>query len=132
MDANSKQRILNNIRRFASYMDAIPGLPFGIGLDPLIGLIPGIGDFAGVLISLYQVYLSSQFGVPFTLLGMMLLNIIIDALIGMIPAIGDILDVVYKANVYNLQLLENWLAKNDETFVREGKSGGQFVNKKPL
>ncbi|ORX99342.1 hypothetical protein K493DRAFT_313276 [Basidiobolus meristosporus CBS 931.73] len=132
MDSNSKQRLLNNIRRFASYMDAIPGLPFGIGLDPLIGLIPGIGDFAGVLISLYQVYLSTRFGIPITLIGMMLLNIFIDALIGMIPAVGDFLDVVYKANVYNLQLLENWLAKNDATFVREGTTGGQFVNRKPL
>ncbi|KAK9763674.1 hypothetical protein K7432_009430 [Basidiobolus ranarum] len=132
MDSYAKQRVLNNIRRFASYMDAIPGLPFGIGLDPIIGLIPGIGDIAGLLISLYQIYLSSLLGIPITLLGMMLLNVVIDAVIGLVPFIGDILDVMYKANIYNLELLENWLAKNDTTFVRQGNTGGQFVSKKVL
>ncbi|ORX89694.1 hypothetical protein K493DRAFT_174600, partial [Basidiobolus meristosporus CBS 931.73] len=72
-----------------------------------------IGDIAGLLISLYQIYMSAQLGIPVTLIGLMVLNVVVDAVIGLVPFVGDFLDVLFKANIYNLALLENWLAKND-------------------
>ncbi|KIO32278.1 hypothetical protein M407DRAFT_241529 [Tulasnella calospora MUT 4182] len=110
------QKLYNHCRTVAWYMDALPfvsqALPFRIGIDDVISLIPVWGDGIGFMLSLYQVYLAWLFGAPSFLLGRMLLNTIIDFFIGVIPVIGDFLDVIFKANLRNLALLEDWLIKD--------------------
>jgi len=91
------------------WLDSIPGSPIPIGLESIVGLIPQIGDVAGTLASLYQLYLSLWFAIPLWMIARMLINIVIDFFIGIIPGIGDIMDVIYKSNIYNLNLLEDWL-----------------------
>lgn len=119
------QRLYNHIRTLAFYLDAIPflgrRLPFNIGIDSIIGLIPGIGDYIGLMISLYALILMGLFGLPITLLAMMSFNIILDCTLGLIPIVGDAIDVAFHANLRNLRLLEDHLIRQD------GRCGaGQF------
>ena len=99
-------------------MDAaieIPGTKIKIGLDPLIGLIPGIGDGAGAVVSLYILYRAFQLGVPRSVLLRMAINIGIDTLVGSVPVIGDVFDVAWKANIKNVELIEKYTVAPNTT-----------------
>ena len=87
----------------------IPGTPFRIGWDPIIGLIPGLGDLVDTAFSAYLLFLASQFGLPKNVLGWMVFNIGLEAIVGSIPLIGDVFDAFYKSNIRNLALLEKHL-----------------------
>jgi len=108
------QRMYNHIRTVAFWLDAAPvladlGLPFRAGLDDIISLVPIYGDIASGVLQLYQVWLSFVFGVPPQILGYMLLNVLLDVLVGLVPLLGDFLDNLFKSNLRNLALLEEWL-----------------------
>jgi hypothetical protein len=109
-------RRLKRIRNLATSMDQIPGLPVKVGLDSIIGLIPVVGDLATSAISCYQIYLSRQLGVPKRVVFKMLVNCGIDFAIGSVPLVGDLFDVMFKANMKNCELLENWYKKNLHLF----------------
>ena len=98
------------IETLAYLMDgAIPIGRWSIGLDPLLGLVPGIGDLIGALISLVIVARAVQVGVPRIAIARMMTNIAIDTLIGAIPVVGDAFDFAYKANLKNLRIYEQCL-----------------------
>jgi Domain of unknown function (DUF4112) len=104
---------LNRIRKFSRLMDsaiAIPGTKFRIGLDPIIGLVPGAGDIVDTAFSAYLIYLATRFNIPRTTLGKMIYNISLEAVIGSVPLVGDIFDAFYTSNMRNLALLEEHLA----------------------
>jgi hypothetical protein len=84
----------------------IPGSPIRFGLDALIGLLPGIGDVVGGVISTWFLVTGARLGAPPAVLARMGLNVAVDALLGAIPLLGDLFDVGWKANVRNLALLE--------------------------
>ncbi|KAF8699898.1 hypothetical protein RHS03_06735, partial [Rhizoctonia solani] len=111
------QKMYNHIRTVAWWLDALPfltnaGLPFKVGVDDIISSFPVWGDIVGTVLSLYQVYLSWVFGVPMAILVRMIVNVVIDLFIGIVPFFGDALDVLFKANLRNLDLLEDWLLKD--------------------
>lgn len=83
-------------------------LPGGItlGLDGLIGLIPGVGDLLGALLSLWIVFLAYRHGASKTVLSRMVLNILIDMAVGAIPVLGDVFDFFWMANDRNIKLLQ--------------------------
>jgi hypothetical protein len=93
----------------------IPGTNIGIGLDPIIGLIPGVGDMIGGLISSYILVVAAQEGVPTSVLARMLGNIALDSLVGVVPVLGDLFDVGVKSNRRNVDLLDRYLAAPSET-----------------
>jgi hypothetical protein len=84
----------------------VPGTNWRFGLDPIIGLIPLVGDLATTLISLYIIATAAQMQVPKSTLARMGLNIMIDSIVGAIPFVGNIFDFAWKANAKNAQLLE--------------------------
>lgn len=85
----------------------IPGTRFGVGLDPLIGLVlPGVGDVITGAASLAVLVTAVRRGVPRVVLARMLLNVAIDVVGGIVPVVGDAFDVVWRSNVRNLALLE--------------------------
>ena len=88
----------------------IPGTGIRLGLDPLVGLIPGVGDAAGALVASYIVFEGLRFEVPPSTLLRMLANVAIDALVGTVPVLGDIFDVAWRANLKNVALIEHHLA----------------------
>ena len=84
----------------------IPGTNVRFGLDALIGLVPGAGDFATFLISGYMVTILAKNGASGFVLARMVLNVLIDSLVGAIPVLGDIFDVAFKANQRNMTLMQ--------------------------
>lgn len=96
-------------------MDNSIRLPTGhrIGVDGLIGLIPGVGDVLGAIVSSYFLMQATRFKVPGTVLARMLLNIVVETVLGAIPVLGDLFDLAYKANARNYRLLENYLDAPD-------------------
>jgi len=93
----------------------VPGTSMRFGLDPVLGLIPGLGDVAGAALSGYVVLLASQLGAPTTVIVRMLGNVVIDTVGGTLPLIGDLFDAGWKSNSRNLVLLERHLGKPEST-----------------
>jgi hypothetical protein len=84
----------------------IPGTRFRVGLDPLLGLLPGGGDFLGTALSAYIVIEAARMGLPRAALVKMVSNIMLDTVTGTVPVLGDLVDVTWKANTKNIELLE--------------------------
>ena len=93
----------------------VPGTSMRFGLDPVLGLIPGLGDIAGAALSGYVVLLASQLGAPTAVIVRMLGNVVIDTVGGTLPVIGDLFDAGWKSNSRNLALLERHLGKPEST-----------------
>lgn len=97
------------IRRISRLLDSkftIPSTSIKFGIDPLIGIIPGLGDLSSYIVSLIIIYTTKQKGGSGKLITIMMINSSIDALVGSIPILGTIFDVWYKANVRNLKLAQ--------------------------
>jgi hypothetical protein len=101
-------RILDNAVR-------VPGTSFRVGLDPLLGLVPGLGDVAGAALSGYVVLLASRLGAPATVIVRMLGNVVVDTAVGTVPVVGDLFDAGWKSNTRNLALLERHLGQPAST-----------------
>jgi hypothetical protein len=99
------------------YDDAfrVPILGIRIGIDALIGLIPGVGDMAGGILGGYGLVVGHRLGAPFPVMLRMLLNIAVDVLVGSVPLLGDIFDAVWKSNTKNRRLLERWVEEPHAT-----------------
>jgi hypothetical protein len=112
--AAEQQAILARLERFSRFTDSSIGLPFTrfkIGFEPLIGLIPGIGDLVGLAMSAYVLLEARRAGAGGGLMLKMLRNVGIDFLVGLVPVVGDAFDAVFKANVRNTRLLSAHLAE---------------------
>lgn len=108
---------LRRIRKIAKLLDTaigIPGTKLRIGLDPILGLIPGGGDLIGAAISAYMIYLATSFGLEKSKVKKMIQNIALETTVGFVPIFGDIFDVYFKANIRNLDILEQHLAQIDD------------------
>jgi hypothetical protein len=108
------------LRRMAWLLDDALKLPLGfrVGLDALIGLVPGLGDLVGGAASIYGLGVAWQLGAPPVVLARMVLNASVDALLGSIPFFGDLWDVGFASHRRNLAILEAWLARPDHTVGR--------------
>ncbi|HEY9909097.1 MAG TPA: DUF4112 domain-containing protein, partial [Thermosynechococcaceae cyanobacterium] len=87
----------------------IPGTPFRFGWDPIVGLVPGLGDVINTGFSVYVIFLAARFRLPRNVLGWMVFNVTLEAILGTVPLIGDAFDAYYKSNIRNLALLEQHL-----------------------
>lgn len=111
--SEAQQRaILARLDKFSRFTDSSIGLPFTrfkIGVEPLIGLVPGVGDVIGLAMSGYVFLEAQRAGASKEVKRRMLRNIGIDFVGGLIPVFGDAFDAVYKANSRNTRLLRNYL-----------------------
>jgi hypothetical protein len=108
---------LRRLRRISHLLDnaiPIPGTKYRIGLDPILGLIPGGGDVISSIFAGYVVFKSAQMGVPQETLVKMAANIVFDTVAGTVPVAGDLLDVAWKANVKNIELLDAHLGSPEQ------------------
>jgi hypothetical protein len=96
------------LRRFARVMDnavKIPGTNRGFGLDAVLGLIPGFGDAAGAIFSLWVIVGALRHRVPFRVVSRMIGGILVDLTVGAIPIVGDVFDFLFTENIQNVELL---------------------------
>jgi hypothetical protein len=103
---------LQRVARLAYWLDdrfRIPLTRRRIGVDGLLGLVPGIGDTATALIASYIVLEAARLGVPKHMLARMLANVGIDYVIGLVPLVGDLADLAWKANRRNARMLRDHL-----------------------
>ena len=112
LDSEAKTARLKRIRSLSHLLDnsiTIPGTRYRFGLDPILGLVPGGGDFASFLFSAYIIWEGAQLGVSQETLTRMLSNVLFDTIAGTVPVFGDFVDVTWKANTKNVALLEDHL-----------------------
>jgi hypothetical protein len=102
-------RNLDTLRRWSALLDnafRVPGTNIRFGLDPIIGLIPGIGDLSTPVLSVFILVHGARLRVPKIVLARMVLNTLIDFVVGAVPVLGDLFDFGWKSNAWNLALLE--------------------------
>jgi hypothetical protein len=126
-DPESRARRVRVVSKLLDNAIAIPGTGWRVGFDPIVGLIPGIGDLIGALLSGYIVVEAARAEVPTLTLARMLGNVGIDTLIGAVPALGDVFDAAWKANTKNVVLLERHIAREVPTTGRRGVSGSMIL-----
>ena len=109
---------IKHLERFAWLLDSairVPGTKFRIGLDPLIGLLPGIGDTIAAALSMYIIARAARAGLPRPVLLRMGVNVLLELVIGTIPVLGDLFDMGWKANIRNVRLLKNYTTASRAT-----------------
>jgi hypothetical protein len=105
---------IERLRRLAWLIDAIgrvPGTRFRFGLNSVIGLAPGAGDALLTLISLYIVFEAVRLGLPRRKIFRMLANVGVEATLGALPLLGDLFDVMWKANLRNVAIIDQHFGK---------------------
>lgn len=112
-DADTRKRL----QRLAWFLDSSIRLPggFRIGVDGLLGLIPGLGDIVGACLSSYIVLKAVSLNVPRVVLVRMMVNVALEVLVGVIPIIGDLFDFMFKANERNVRLINAHLEEPSRT-----------------
>lgn len=108
---------LARLEALAHRMDTffrVPLIGMRVGLDSILGLIPGIGDTATALPAAYIVYRAHRLGAPTLLLARMGVNVGVDWVIGSIPLVGDLFDLGFKANRRNVALLREHFDRKDQ------------------
>lgn len=111
-DSAAAKAALERLDRFSFWTDSnfrIPFTSFRFGLSPLIGLVPIVGDFVGLVLSLYVLREARRVGASRKIQGRMIVNMLIEFLGGLLPVIGDAFDAIFKANTRNTALLRGWL-----------------------
>jgi hypothetical protein len=124
LDTHSTTQNGASYRKLSRLLDSSFPLPGGmrIGLDGILGLIPGVGDAVGGLLSMIILYQAHQRNVPKMVLLRMTLNIVIDSFLGAIPLLGDIFDFFWKANEKNVRLLDAYERNPNRTYRRSAVS----------
>jgi len=127
----SREDSLARITLLAKLLDSafvIPGLNRRIGLDAVLGLVPGVGDAVSAALASYIIWEARQLGLPRWKIARMVGNVAVDTALGAIPLAGDVFDVFFKANERNLRIIHDHLGTPkrgpkviDGTSVRVGE-----------
>jgi uncharacterized protein DUF4112 len=102
-------RGLEALRNVAQMLDSafvVPGTSYRFGLDPILGLVPGLGDLVSPLFTIGILWQARELALPRIVQLRMIFNVAIDSLVGAVPLLGDLFDFAWKANKMNLALLE--------------------------
>jgi hypothetical protein len=121
VDSERERRIAHALR-LAGLLDTalrIPGTRIRFGLDPILGLLPGLGDAVAALIGGRIVWSAIRAGAPRLVVARMLVNVAIDAILGAVPAAGTVFDVAFKAHRRNARLLAEWAATPEAAEARQ-------------
>lgn len=109
-----QRAILERLEKYSRFTDSSIGLPFTrykIGVEAVIGLVPGIGDLIGLAMSSYVLLEAQRAGASSAIKRRMVRNILIDFVGGLVPVVGDAFDAIFKSNTRNTRLLSEYLQK---------------------
>jgi hypothetical protein len=95
---------IQRVTRVLDELVPIPGTGQRVGLDPIIGLIPVVGDVVAALVGSWVIAEAARFGIPRIALARMVVNLLVDLAVGLIPLLGDLIDIVSRSNSRNLEL----------------------------
>ena len=112
--AHPRQAEIERLDRLADLLDSrfrIPVIDVRFGLDAILGLIPGVGDFAALLPTAYMIWEGRKMGASNGVIGRMTVNAGLDFVVGSIPVLGSIWDIWFKANRRNMALLRDEIAR---------------------
>lgn len=126
---------LARLDRWAYVLDEaipIPGTQYHIGLDSVIGLVPGIGDFAGLTLASGLIGEAFWARAPKRVWVPMTANVGLDFLVGLVPVIGDIFDVTYQANTRNAAIFRRWLEAETQPPPEDNASGSSLLSAKSV
>jgi Domain of unknown function (DUF4112) len=101
---------LDTLRKVAQLLDSafvLPGTSMRIGLDPILGLVPGLGDLISPIFTVGILWQARELGIPKVVQLRMIFNVAIDTVVGLVPVLGDLFDFAWKANDMNMALLEH-------------------------
>jgi hypothetical protein len=98
------ERRIGRVTHVLDELVTVPGTSQKIGLDPVVGLIPVVGDAVAAGVGLWVIGEAARFGIPRVALGRMIVNLVLDLAIGAIPILGDLYDVAFRSNSRNLAL----------------------------
>lgn len=104
----------------------IPGTNRRIGLDAVIGLVPGIGDAVSTLLASYIIWEARQLGIPRWKIARMIGNVAVDTAVGAIPLAGDLFDFAFKANRRNLRIVLDHLGERGDPAYLAGAERARF------
>ena len=125
INMNDEQKELNEekllrLKKLSHNLDeafTIPGTERKIGIDPIIGLIPGGGDLIGGVLSIYIMHAGIRMGMPRSVIIRMFGNIALEFIIGCIPIIGDLFDAMWKSNQRNVKLIEDSIISEEKNTI---------------
>ena len=121
-DADERLRWVERVARLMDSQFRLPGTRFRFGLDPLLGLLPVVGDVSTTVVSVALLLTMFRHGASGAVVVRMALNILIDTVVGGIPILGNVFDFAYKSNERNVALLRRHYAEG-----RHGGSGRGLV-----
>ena len=135
--STTKIKKLKRLKTIGKLLDnaiPIPFTKYKIGLDPIIGLFPAVGDYLTLIVSGYIVFEAARLGAKQETLIKMTTNILVDTLVGSVPVAGDVFDVAWKANQQNLELLEKDLPKSTDNAELDLENGQELesIDWKPI
>jgi len=111
--------VLRRAKKYAKKLDYGIGVGgVNIPIDPLLGFIPAVGDFAGIFLGLGFIGIAQKAGLDKKVYSKMIGNLVVDSLVGLIPALGDIADFFHKANMKNYKVLEKYMIKRSKAFTK--------------
>jgi len=109
--ADERLRWVERVARLMDSQFRLPGTQFRFGLDPLLGLVPIVGDLSTTLVSVALLLTMMRYGASGAVVVRMGLNILIDSVVGAIPLLGNVFDFAYKSNERNVALLRRHYAE---------------------
>ncbi len=94
----------------ARILDDLVTLPSGrrVGVEPVVGLIPGAGDIVSALVGVWLIVEAARFRLPGVVLARMVLNTLVDLVVGIVPVLGDLFDFAFKSNTRNVELFRRY------------------------
>ena len=120
----AQEQRLDALRKVSRLLDSsmqVPGTTYRVGLDPILGLVPGIGDLVSPLFTIAVLWQGRELSLPRVVQLRMIFNVAIDTLLGMVPVAGDLFDFAWKANDRNMALLER------HAYEERGAAGADWL-----
>lgn len=116
---HAAERRIGRVTHALDELVAVPGTSMRVGLDPIVGLIPVVGDAVAAAVGLWVIAEAAHFGIPRIVLARMSVNLIVDLAIGAIPILGDVADVALRSNSRNLALFRRHALESGASTGRE-------------
>ena len=109
MDDRDRARDIERLAYLLDDVVPIPGTRIRVGLDAVLGLLPGGGDLIGGALSAWIIVAAVRLGAPPAVVARMGANVLLDTLVGTVPVLGDLFDVAWRANRRNVDLLHDYM-----------------------